>query len=251
MNVAGLYGAAIKEPFKKRIIVVGASHAKRICDVLNDDSLNATLIETPTFRLMSKDVAALTASIRNDIDVSLDDDVVLVLNVLDNTFFVAKTEDGHYYPIRKHIEDSSYHVEGDISCSPVETSKQLFANLFPLLKEFQEIPKVVLVPIPRYVFKSCCENEEHVPNVRNPGHVEDLVGSLDAVEGHGVPREAGPDQDLQHLETPGRQAVLGHGPCPPQRGRVQETGHLRAEWAACHVRRSGRRPENIRGKTEP
>jgi hypothetical protein len=66
------------------------------------------------------------------------------MNAFDNSYFVAKTEDGHFIPPRK---DSSgrYHVDCEISCAPQETAKQMMLNCFPLLKKFSDIPKIVLV----------------------------------------------------------------------------------------------------------
>jgi hypothetical protein len=63
---------------------------------------------------------------------------------------------------------------------PVETSKQLLCNLFQLLKEFREVPKVILVPLPRYLYGSCCGNVEHVPNLQQPNHVEDQIQNLES-----------------------------------------------------------------------
>jgi hypothetical protein len=62
----------------------------------------------------------------------------------------------------------------------VETSKQLLSNLFPLLKEFQDVRKAVLVPLPRYLYGSCCSDPEHVSNLADPDHVENLAKSLDS-----------------------------------------------------------------------
>jgi hypothetical protein len=90
LKVAGLSGATVKEQFKKRVIIVGASHACRLSDIMRDDGIETSYIETPTFRLMNKDVGALIKSIKDSMQLSLDEDVVLALNVLDNTFYVAK-----------------------------------------------------------------------------------------------------------------------------------------------------------------
>jgi hypothetical protein len=106
------------------------------------------------------------------------EDKVLLMNAFDNSYFVAKTQDGHFIPPRK---DSSgrYHVDGEISCAPQETAKQMMLNCLPLLKKFAEILKIVLVPVPRYLYAPCCSDIEHVPNLEDEDHVEKLVGALD------------------------------------------------------------------------
>jgi hypothetical protein len=48
----------------------------------------------------------------------------------------------------------------------------MLINSFPLLRKFAEIPKIVLVLIPRYLYAPCCSDIEHVPNLENEDHVE-------------------------------------------------------------------------------
>jgi hypothetical protein len=180
IDVAGLTGATESEPIGRKFVLVGASHVKRLKDVLTEMGEEVVIVESPHFRLMKTDVANLTASIK---DVIGDDreNVVLVINVLDNTFFVAMSEDGHTCPIRKDIT-GKYHVDGDVVCAPVETSKRLFSNLFPLLQEFKDVPKLVLTPLPRYLYISCCEDLDHVPGLLLPGHIEGILDNLDSTQ---------------------------------------------------------------------
>jgi hypothetical protein len=104
---------------------------------------------------------------------------VLLINAFDNSYFVAKTEDGNFIPPRKD-GSGRYHVDGEISCAPMETAQQMLINSFPLLRKFAEIPKIVLVPIPRYLYAPCCSDIEHVPNMESENHVEKLLEGLDA-----------------------------------------------------------------------
>jgi hypothetical protein len=59
-------------------------------------------IEAPSFRFLQKDVAAMSEAVQ---DVLGDEtaDKVLLMNAFDNSYFVAKTEDGHFIPPRKDI----------------------------------------------------------------------------------------------------------------------------------------------------
>jgi hypothetical protein len=177
-NVAGLYGASKQFKLGKNIVVIGASHAKRLNSVFKEAGEKTTFIETPSFRLLQKDVAAMTDTIQDELGDNLADKVLLI-NAFDNSYFVAKTEDGHFIPPRK---DSSgrYHVDGEISCAPLETAKQMLINSFPLLRKFAAIPKIILVPIPRYLYAPCCSDIEHVPNMESENHVEKLLEGLDA-----------------------------------------------------------------------
>jgi hypothetical protein len=176
--VAGLCGAAKENKLGRTIVIIGASHAKRLDTALGELGEKTIYIEAPSFRFLQKDVAAMVEAVQNAIEDEMGDKVLL-MNAFDNSYFVAKTEDGHFIPPRK---DSSgrYHVDGEISCAPQETAKQMMLNCFPLLKKFSDIPKIVLVPVPRYMFAPCCSDIEHVPNLECEDHVEKQVDGLDA-----------------------------------------------------------------------
>jgi hypothetical protein len=184
IDVAGLCGATESEPIGRKFVLVGASHVKRLKEVLSDMGEEFVIVETPHFRLMKTDVANLTTSIKEAIGDNRED-AVLVINVLDNAFFVAMSEDGHTCPIRKDIT-GKYHVDGDVVCAPAETSKRLFSNLFPLLQEFKDVPKLVPTPLPRYLYSSCCDDLDHVPGLLLPGLIEGLLDNLDTLRSCGV-----------------------------------------------------------------
>jgi hypothetical protein len=44
---------------------------------------------------------------------------------------------------------------------------------------FQEYDKLVLTPLPRYLYASCCGDQEHAPNINNEGHVETQIADLE------------------------------------------------------------------------
>jgi hypothetical protein len=141
LHVAGLCGAAQQNKLGRIIVIIGASHAKRLDNAFNESGEKTIYIEAPSFRFLQKDVAAMSAAVQDAIgDETVDK--VLLMNAFDNSYFVAKTEDGHFIPPCK---DSSgrYHVDGEISCAPQETAKQMMLNCFPLLKKFADIPKIV------------------------------------------------------------------------------------------------------------
>jgi hypothetical protein len=104
-------------------------------------------------------------------------DVVILVNFVDNCFFWARTEDGLFNPPQKD-NSGRYHVDCEIVCAPQETAKQVFINLFPLLQRFNNVPKIVLVPIPRFLYAPCCSNIEHVPDMESGNHMEKIMADL-------------------------------------------------------------------------
>jgi hypothetical protein len=71
-------------------------------------------------------------------------------------------------------------VDSHIVCSPTETAKIAFLQLVPLLKAFPEYDKVILAPLPRYLWQGCCSDPTHAPNVQEPDHVEVMLGDIEA-----------------------------------------------------------------------
>jgi hypothetical protein len=181
-SVAGLFGAKLNTRLNKVIIVVGCSHARRLAVQLEEQGESTIFIETPFFRTVTAMVKSLADTIRDKIADRSNSNVVLLLHMLDNSFFKARAEDGSYIPIRRLLPDNSYHVDGDIATAPVKTSKQMFLQLIPLLRQFQDVCKIVAVPLPRYLRRSCCEDLEHAPNAREEGHVEAQLAELGATQ---------------------------------------------------------------------
>jgi hypothetical protein len=101
------------------------------------------------------------------------------------------------------VKDNSgrYHVDGELVRAHQETSKQLFLNLLPLLRRFSSVPKIVLAPIPRYLYDPCCSDIEHLPNLESEDHVAKILVDLELWMGDGVQREGSKCQDLQRKQA--------------------------------------------------
>jgi hypothetical protein len=180
--VARLYGANPEPKFKKKIILVGASHMRRLQEKLTGSGIESSLVEAQPihWRATTQLVNDLTANIKMAVGMQSGDEVAIVIGALDNSYFQTRYEDGEATPIRRSVE-GIYHVDGDIVCSPLDSAKKAFNQMVPLLKSFQEYDKMFLAPIPRYLWRACCDNPAHAPNIKEDGHVEHMMAELDAV----------------------------------------------------------------------
>jgi hypothetical protein len=178
LTMAGLYGASQTSAFKKKVILVGASHMKRLEAILQANGVETARVATKHWRAVTTGVNNLTQEIKLMLGLDNAEEAVLVLGMFDNAFFQARYEDGNYCPISKRI-DGSYHVDGDIVCPAMETSRTSFIQTVPLLKTFQEYDKLVLAPLPRYLYNSCCSDVEHAPNIKEDNHVAGQIGDLE------------------------------------------------------------------------
>jgi hypothetical protein len=107
--------------------------------------------------------------------------VVLVLGMTDNAYYLARAEDGSLIP-NCRSPDGTYHMHGEIVGSPLDSCRQVFLQLEGLLKELQDYDKILLVPIPRYLWHSCCDDPDHGPNVADDGHADQLLAATAAVQ---------------------------------------------------------------------
>jgi hypothetical protein len=65
--------------------------------------------------------------------------------------------------------------------APLSSSRQVLLQLEPLFKELQDYNKMLLAPLPRYLWQSCCADLEHGANVSEEGHAEHLLAGTAAV----------------------------------------------------------------------
>jgi hypothetical protein len=137
------------------------------------------LVETKNWRATTAMVKELQDNIKLALGDCSGEEAIVVLGVLDNSFYKARSEDGEINNITRG-EDGRYHVDGHVVCVPADTSRIAFLQLIPLLKALPEYDKVVLAPLPRYLWRSCCLNARHAPNVADDDHVELQLADIEA-----------------------------------------------------------------------
>jgi hypothetical protein len=109
---------------------------------------NTILVKTPHWRSTADMVSKLCnklESVMADLE-----DPLLVLCMLDNSYFQTTCSDGTNVPHRKGT-DGHYHVKGDKLCGPADLAKKMFQQLSPLLKALADCDKLLLIPFPRYI----------------------------------------------------------------------------------------------------
>jgi hypothetical protein len=153
----------------------------RTADALRQLGMEVKLVETAHWRATKKEVQLLLDDIRKAIGELKSDEVVLVLGMTDNAYYLARAEDGSLIPNCRST-DGSYHMHGEIVGSPLDSCRQVFLQLESLLKELQDFYKLLLVPLLRYLWLSCCSDPEHGPNVLDEDHVDKMLAGMAAVQ---------------------------------------------------------------------
>ncbi len=152
----------------KRFVVVGSSHAVRLCAELRHLGHSVIEVARPGWRAMPGTVASMKELLELKIAESggtrLND--VYVFQLWDNTLHAAWAEDSATIP---HTKDNlgKYHVHGGAIIVPAPTQTEIFKMLLPLLRTASSHSSFLVGPLPRYLYSSCCRDKEHVTNLKN------------------------------------------------------------------------------------
>jgi hypothetical protein len=103
----------------------------------------------------------------------------VVLFCLDNTSFLAATEEGGMVPISKCVtDDSGYHVNGALVVAHERALQNSVEQLKRIVVEFADFDLFIVSPLTRYVAKPCCVNTSHVTNFGKPGFLQNIISDL-------------------------------------------------------------------------
>ena len=107
----------------------------------------------------------------------LEEDDVILIQALDNAAYYSQTEDGGDVPVRR-CADNKYHVEGDLGLASKERQQKLFSVIEPLLRLLDKRRVILVTPMPRWMYESCCSMEDHAPNRTEDGFEENMRAAL-------------------------------------------------------------------------
>jgi hypothetical protein len=115
MKMAGLYGANAKATISDKIVILcGASHMRRTAEALADVGIEVKLVETAHWRATKKEVQQLLQDIKEKIGDLKSNEVVVVMGMTDNAYYLARVEDGSLIPNCRST-DGSYHMHGEVA----------------------------------------------------------------------------------------------------------------------------------------
>jgi hypothetical protein len=126
------------------------------------------------------------------------DPAVVILQLLDNSTFFSKTEDGSRQMPRQDPA-GLFHLEGELR---VCASDVQFRALKPIFDVLGRKKCILVAPMPRYVVAGCCGYSGHVSNRLEPYYLEDMQMQLDGYRRH----------LKEHLFTAGRKNIPIYDP---------------------------------------
>jgi hypothetical protein len=107
--------------------------------------------------------------------------VVVLYHMLDNSTFFVKTSEGGLLPIRKERRDGVYHVAGEVMVAPRELLTPTLTAMLPALAAGKADLRILLCPLPRYMYTPCCQEEGHCAGLGEEGYPEKMLAGLTEV----------------------------------------------------------------------
>ncbi len=80
---------------------------------------------------------------------TIEDDMVVVIMVLDNSLYFVEDEDGgRHQPQRSG--DGKYHIDGQLKLATGRQATKVMEKFLPILRRLKKNRKLILVPSPRF-----------------------------------------------------------------------------------------------------
>jgi hypothetical protein len=106
---------------------------------------------------------------------------LVILQVLDNSCFYAKQDDGSRQ-LPKMSTDDICHIEGEVQVASRETQLEHFYTLCPLLGAAGKKKTLLVAPLPRYITSGCCSDRGHTINRLDPYYRENMNMQLESLK---------------------------------------------------------------------
>jgi hypothetical protein len=169
---------AVRSGIVEKIGFVGGSNAKKLSQAAALLGIDAYMIAKGGWKLSRENVDKLIPDL-HELMSSLPPGTPIVLFCLDNTSFLAATEEGGMIPISKCVtDDTDYHVNGALVVAPERAIQNSVEQLKRIVGEFGDFDLFIVSPLTRYVAKPCCIDITHVTNFGEPGFLQNILSDL-------------------------------------------------------------------------
>ncbi len=157
---------------------VGGSNAKKLSQAAANLGIDSYMLAKSRWKITKDNIEKLIPDLR-ELMSSLPAGTPIILFCLDNSSFLAASDEGGLLPISKCVpEDDGFHVNRSLVVAP-ECAMQVTLDLLKkLMSELSEYQFFIISPITRYISGSCCNAENHVSNSGDPDFLSTILSGL-------------------------------------------------------------------------
>jgi hypothetical protein len=219
---------AMRNGSVEKIVFIGGSNARNLSQAAAMLGIDASMIASGGWKLTRENVDKLIPDLRELLG-SLPPGTPIVLFCLDNSCFLAATEEGGMVPISRCIPgDNTFHVNGALVVAPERALQHSVDQLKRIVDEFPDSDLFIISPIIRFITVPCCKNSGHVTNFGEPDFLSSIISDLTKLKFQ-LRKKLQPATIIDGIEL-----ICGEG-C----GREKAEQTLRSGWAQDPVHPSG------------
>jgi hypothetical protein len=155
-----------KIPVKSEtVVMVGASNMRRLIPHIKAAGYEVIDLTQSSWLATPDNIEKIAEKIRS---LRLEPDHITILELFGNSMYRYRQFDGTMaLPFRA---GSSFHMEGAVGVCDDNSFVNLCANLGPVFEACGSSCKIVIPPLPRYLYNSCCPNKHHCTNRTEDGY---------------------------------------------------------------------------------
>jgi hypothetical protein len=157
----------------RTLVAIGASNLKRCVKHFEEVGYRVVDMTIPGWVISAANVESLLDTIKG---IDIPPSAKIIFDLFGNSFCRWSQEDGTEALAVK--TGSGYHLPGRVSVCSEEVFRKLIENTLPLLFELQRNYKIILPPLPRYLFRGCCPEYGHASNVSEEGYQVEMLEGL-------------------------------------------------------------------------
>jgi hypothetical protein len=172
-------GPQRKAKKKCELMIVGCCKTKEMSKILSNRGKTTSSVFSNNWRITRASVESLATNLRRQIEA--EEPETIVFELLDNSVFVGKQEDGSRLLPKKEA-DGRYHIHGEVQVCARDVQLEQFSALKPIFEAAADKKIIWMVPAARYLTGGCCENREHVSNKNDPHLREDILMQLESLK---------------------------------------------------------------------
>jgi hypothetical protein len=169
---------AVRAGSVEAALIIGGSNARNLAYAASSLGVETYQLVKGGWKVSKENIDKLIPDLKEILS-SLPAKTPVVFFCLDNSSFLAASEEGGMVPISKCVpEDDGYHVPGALVVAPERAMQYATAQLRRAIAECGEFPVFVITPWARYASQPCCIDPGHVSNFQDPDFLPDLLRDL-------------------------------------------------------------------------
>jgi hypothetical protein len=158
---------------KKSLVCIGSSILKQLVPYFQAAGYMVIYLTQPGWIATEENIQSL---IKKMSQLTLEPGFAVILDLVGNCAYRYSQFDGTL--ALPYKEGSRYHFAGPVTLCGDEIFKKIIKMLSLVLLFAQNVEKIVLPPLPRHLFSTCCSVSSHCSNFGEENYADQILGGV-------------------------------------------------------------------------